>query len=98
MFQLPQFVWALRSSVCDVFINFLLIDATDRSKISSDQSRFFFAVSLPLSFLANTLFNTLSLRMLFNLFYISKQLGIKKLDCNSGTENKMKSKNENQKN
>ena len=27
-----------------VFNNFLLIDTTDRSKISSDQKRFFFAV------------------------------------------------------
>ena len=51
MFQLPQFVKPLRSSVWDVFINFLLIDATDRSKISSDQKRFFIALSLyPLSF------------------------------------------------
>ena len=33
----------LRSSVWDVFINFLLIYATDRRKISSDQKRFFFA-------------------------------------------------------
>ena len=42
-------------SVCDVFINFLLIDATDRSKISSDQKRLFSALSLyPLSFFANT--------------------------------------------
>ena len=57
MFQLPQFVWALRSSVWDVFINFLLLDATDRSKISSDQKRFFIALSLyPLSFFANTPF------------------------------------------
>ena len=57
MFQLPQFVWALRSSVWDVFINFLLIDATDKSKISSDQKRFFIALSLyPLSFFANTPF------------------------------------------
>ena len=55
MFQLPQFVCALRSSVWDVFINCLLIDATDRSKISSDQKRFFIALSLyPLSFFANT--------------------------------------------
>ena len=46
MLQLPQFVWALRSSVWDVFINFLLIDATDRSKISGDQNRFFIALSL----------------------------------------------------
>ena len=45
MFHLPQFVWALRSSVSDVFINFLLIDATDRSKISSDQKRFFIALA-----------------------------------------------------
>ena len=57
LFQLPQFVWALRSSVWDVFINFLLIDATDRSKITSDQKRFFIALSLyPLSFFVNTPF------------------------------------------
>ena len=57
MFQLPQFVWGLRSSVWDVFINFLLIDATDRSKISGDQKRLFIALSLyPLSFFANTPF------------------------------------------
>ena len=42
-------------SVWDVFNNFLLIDATDRSKISSDQKRFF----IPLSFFANTPFNFL---------------------------------------
>ena len=58
MFQLPQFVWTLRSSGLDGFINFLLIDATDRSKISSDKRRFFIAFSLyPLSFFANTPFN-----------------------------------------
>ena len=52
MLQLSEFVWALRSSVWVVFNNFLLIDATDRSKISSDQKRLFFAVSLyPLTFL-----------------------------------------------
>ena len=57
LFQLPQFVWALRSSVCDVLINFILLDATDRSKIRSDQKRFFIALSLyPLSFFANTPF------------------------------------------
>ena len=57
MFQLPLFVWALRSSVWCVFINFLLIDATDRSKISGDQKRFFIALSLyPLSFFTNTPF------------------------------------------
>ena len=49
-------VWCY--SVWDVFKNFLLIDATDRSKISSDQKRFFIALSLyPLSFFANTPFN-----------------------------------------
>ena len=41
MLQFSQFVWAQRSTVWDVFNNFLLIDATDRSKISSDQKRFF---------------------------------------------------------
>ena len=61
MFQLPQFVWALLSSVCGVFINFLLIDATDKSKISIDQKRFFIALSLyHLSFFANTPFNLLN--------------------------------------
>ena len=38
MLQFSQF-W-------DVFNNFLLKDATDRSKISSDQKRFFIALSL----------------------------------------------------
>ena len=57
MLQFSQFVWALPSSVWDFFINFLLIDATDRHKISSDQKRFFIALSLyPLSFFANTPF------------------------------------------
>ena len=37
MFLLSEFVSTLRSSVKVVFNNFLLIDATDRSKISSDQ-------------------------------------------------------------
>ena len=56
-YRLLNFLWAIRSSVCDVFINFLFIDATDRSKISSDQKRFFIALSLyPLSFFANTPF------------------------------------------
>jgi len=57
MLQFPQFVWVLRSSVWDVFNNFLLIDATDRSKISIDQKRLFIALSLyPLLFFANTPF------------------------------------------
>ena len=55
MLQLSAFVLTLRSSVWVVFNNFLLIDATDRSKITSNQKRFFIALSLyPLSFFANT--------------------------------------------
>ena len=57
MMHLSEFVWKLRSSVWVIFNNFLLIDATDRSKISSDQKRFFIALSLYLlSFFANTPF------------------------------------------
>ena len=51
---------AISYSVWDVINNFLLIDATDRSKISSDQKSFFIASSLyPLSIYANTPFKTL---------------------------------------
>ena len=58
MLQFSEFVWTLRSSVLVVFNNFLLIDATARSKISGDQKRFFIALSLyPLSFFVNTPFN-----------------------------------------
>ena len=57
MLQFSQFVWTPCYSVGDVFNKFLLIDATDRSKISGDQKRFFIALSLyPLSFFANTPF------------------------------------------
>ena len=46
--------------IWEVFNNFLLIDATDRSKISGDQKRFFIVLSLyPLSFFANTAFNVM---------------------------------------
>ena len=45
----------LQFSQWDVFNNFLLIDETDISKISSDQKRLFIALSLyPLSFFATT--------------------------------------------
>ena len=58
MLQLSEFVRNLCSSVWDVFNNFLIIDATDRRKISSNQKRLFIAVNLyPLSILANTPFN-----------------------------------------
>ena len=57
MLQLSEFVWTLRFLARVVFNNFLLIDATDRIKISSDQKRLFFAVRLyPLSFFMNTPF------------------------------------------
>jgi len=54
MLYLAEFVWTLCPSGLVIVNNFLLIDATDRSKISSDQKRFFIALSqYPLSFLAN---------------------------------------------
>ena len=56
MLQFSEFVWAPSYSVWDVFNKFLLIDATDRSTISSDQKRLFIALSLSLSFFANTPF------------------------------------------
>ena len=57
MLQFSEFEWALSYSVCDVFNNFLLIDATDRSKFISYQKRFFIALSLySLSFFVNTPF------------------------------------------
>ena len=68
MLQFSEFVWALSYSVWDVFNKFLLIDATDRSKISGDQERFFIALSLyPISFFANTpfKFTAISLKPLF---------------------------------
>ena len=46
MLQFSQFVWTPCYSVWDVYNNFLLIDATDRSKISGDPKRFFIALSL----------------------------------------------------
>ena len=72
MFQLPQFVWTPCYSVWDVFNNFLLINATDRSKIISDQKRFFIALSLyPLSFFANTPFKWMILNVDFALKLIN---------------------------
>ena len=50
--QLSEFVWTLWYSVWVVFNYFLLIDATDKSKINSDQKRLFFPVLF-----ANTPFN-----------------------------------------
>ena len=41
---LSEFVRTLRSSVLVVFNNFLLIDATDRSKISSDHKALFYRI------------------------------------------------------
>ena len=68
--QLSEFVWTHRSSVWVVFNNFLLINATDRSKISSNHHRIFFAVSLYLlSLFANGVLNDAKLKLgyLYNL-------------------------------
>ena len=52
--QLREFLYAIRSWVLDVFKHSLLIDATDQSKIGSDQDRitdytpFHFSQTLPL--------------------------------------------------
>ena len=57
-----EFVWTLSSSVCVSFNNFLLINATDRSNISSKHHRVFYDVSLyPLSFFANTPFKVMKI-------------------------------------
>ena len=57
MLELSEFVLALRSSVWVVFNNFLLIDALDRSKISSNQFWIQFDVDLyPFYVFANTPF------------------------------------------
>ena len=61
MLQLFEFMDATFFSMSR-FNNFLLIGATDRSKISSDQKRLFIALSLyPLSFFANTPFKIKSM-------------------------------------
>ena len=68
MLQISEFVRSLRSSAW-VINNFLLIDATDRSKISSKQKCLFFAGSLyPLSIFANTPFKCHPLSLI--MFYI----------------------------
>ena len=73
MLQFSEFVWALSYSVWDVFNNFLFIEATDRSKSSSDQKRFFIALSLyPLSFFANTPFKNLFVFLSCILLYLVK--------------------------
>ena len=46
MLHLSEFLWTILSWAWVVFNNFLLIDTTDRSKISSCQKHLFFAVSL----------------------------------------------------
>ena len=63
MLQFSELVWTLRSSAWFIFSNFLLIDATDRSKIISDQMRLFFAVSYTLFHFLQTL--PLSLRFIY---------------------------------
>ena len=66
MLHLSEFVWTPCSSGLVVLNNFLLIDATDRRKISSDQKRFFIALSLyPLSFFVNTPFKCTNSTVMF---------------------------------
>ena len=73
MLQFSEFEWALSYSIWDVFNNFLLLDATDRSKINSDQKRFFIALSLyPLSFFANTPFKSSLFCLMLEKFAIVK--------------------------
>ena len=58
MLQLSEFVRNLRSSVWDVFNNFLIIDATDRRKINRSKAIIYRRKGLyVLSFFANTPFN-----------------------------------------
>ena len=65
--QLSEFVQTLSSSVCIPFNNFLLINTTDRSNISSNQQSAIFSdddddVSLtPLPFLMNTPFKVMEI-------------------------------------
>ena len=74
MLQFSEFAWPLSYSVC-------LIDATDRSKISGDQKRFFIALSLyPLSFFANTPFKKSLQR---NFYCICAKIIVQKIVRNS---------------
>ena len=62
MLQFCQFVWTPCYPYETSFTIFSVVDATDRSKISTDQKRFFIALSLhPLSFFANTPFKIILL-------------------------------------
>ena len=45
-FQFSEFLWTVCASAWVVFNNFLFIDATDRSKISSDEKCLFFAFNV----------------------------------------------------
>ena len=67
--------------------NFLVIDATDRSKIRSDQKGLFFAVSLyPFSFFANTPFKLNVLKFYFitkllKMLTLTKYLDMNDMRC-----------------
>ena len=76
MLHLSEFVWTLRSSVWAVFNNFLLIDATDRSKISINPKYLFFAVSYTTFHFSRTL------PINFNCMHSLVQSGCTKLMCN----------------
>ena len=67
--QLYELLWKLCSSVYIDFKNFLLIGATDRSRINSDQKRSFFAVSLyHLSFFAIHSLSTMTIQLKISPF------------------------------
>ena len=84
MLQFSEFVWPLSYSEWDVFNKFLLIDATYRSKISSDQKRFFIALSLyPLSFFAKNPFNFKLIFEFFPSIFTSQISKIKDLNLRS---------------
>ena len=75
MLHLSEFVWTLRSSVWVVFNNFLLIDATDRSKISSDQKRLFF-VNTPFKEVDSILLLLNQIVLVFSHFSLSESVSV----------------------
>ena len=73
--QFSQFGWMLRYSVQVVFNNFLLIDATDRSKISSDQKRLFF-VNTPFKEVDSILLLLNQIVLVFSHFSLSESVSV----------------------
>ena len=81
MLHLSEFVWTLRSSVLVVFNNFLIIDTTDRSNISSNQKPFFIGLSLyPFHFSRTIPFRKILLETLLLIDWIKSSRQIKPED------------------